>query len=205
MRRRAPVLSSSTDDLPARAAAGEPGAMEELVAAHTGMVRVIARKWASGLPPMLEEADLVQEGFLALLDCPATFDPDRGVPFHSYAWLAITRAVCEARRLAARGCPRRWQLPDTEEAPVLFPDDGAGSRIAPSIDEVDRRVASRELLDRLPASTRKILMLRFGFAGRPHSYAEIARAMRCCKESCRVAARGGLELLAAAWTQKGEE
>jgi RNA polymerase sigma factor (sigma-70 family) len=189
-----------------RAAAGSVGTREEVVATHAGLVRAIARQWTWGLPPMLEEADLVQEGFLALIHCAAVFDPARGAPFSTYAWRSVTRAVREARVRAERGLPRRWRRPpddEEEHAGVADPAEAPCPR-APTAAEMARNLAIRQMLDQLPPSTRTILRWHFGFGGVPRSYGRIARDLKQPRESVRAVARRGLSTLAAAWREKEE-
>ncbi|MDR0916788.1 MAG: sigma-70 family RNA polymerase sigma factor [Oscillospiraceae bacterium] len=72
---------------------------EELVAAHTQLVRRCARPYflAGG-----DGEDLIQEGMLGLLSAIRRFDPERGVPFHAYAEICIRRRVIDAVRRAAQ-------------------------------------------------------------------------------------------------------
>jgi len=60
----------------------DPQARDDLVAACTGQVRAIAAEFASGRAPA---DDLVQVGFLGLLNAADHFDPSRGTSFAGFA------------------------------------------------------------------------------------------------------------------------
>lgn len=74
---------AGADALAARyARTRDPRARDDLVAACTGQVRAIAAELASGGAP---GDDLLQVGFLGLLNAADHFDPSRGTPFAAFA------------------------------------------------------------------------------------------------------------------------
>jgi len=77
----------------------EPTVNGALVEGHLPRIAALARRFNG---PGVELADLVQEGWLALLEARRRFDPGRGVPFWAYAvpWVhgAIYRLAQDQRR-----------------------------------------------------------------------------------------------------------
>jgi RNA polymerase sigma factor (sigma-70 family) len=61
----------------------------ELVAEHMAMVPPIARQIATKLPFCFEVDDLIQAGYVGLMDAATKFDRKRGIPFAAYARLRI--------------------------------------------------------------------------------------------------------------------
>lgn len=62
------------------------------------LVRQVALRLASRLPAHVELTDLIQAGFLGLLDALQKFDRDRGVRFRTYAELRIRGAILDSLR-----------------------------------------------------------------------------------------------------------
>jgi RNA polymerase sigma-B factor len=78
------ILSRTTDQELARAyrVSGDAEAREALILRHNGLVRSIARRYSRrGLP----YEDIVQAGYIGLIQAVDRFDPERGVPLHAYA------------------------------------------------------------------------------------------------------------------------
>jgi RNA polymerase sigma-32 factor len=88
----APLLSREEETRLARAWAEEQdeAAMHEIVRAHARLVVSLASKFRGyGLPP----SDLIQEGYLGLLQAAERFDPEREVRFSTYAVWWIRAAI----------------------------------------------------------------------------------------------------------------
>ena len=88
----APLLSREEESRLARAWVEEQdeAAMHEIVRAHARLVVSLASKFRGyGLPP----SDLIQEGYLGLLQAAERFDPDREVRFSTYAVWWIRAAI----------------------------------------------------------------------------------------------------------------
>lgn len=66
--------------------------------AHVDVVRYVAQRILSRLPSSVELEDLVQEGFLGLLDAVQKFDPSRGVLFRTYLENRVRGAILDALR-----------------------------------------------------------------------------------------------------------
>jgi len=78
------ILPRTTDLELARAVShsNDPDAREALILRHAGLVRSIARRYSRrGLP----YEDIVQAGYIGLIQAVDRYDPDRGVPLHAYA------------------------------------------------------------------------------------------------------------------------
>ncbi len=78
------ILTRMTDTELARhyRATGDADAREALILRHNGLVRSIARRYSRrGLP----YEDIVQAGYIGLIQAVDRFDPTRGVPLHAYA------------------------------------------------------------------------------------------------------------------------
>ncbi|HZQ16152.1 MAG TPA: sigma-70 family RNA polymerase sigma factor [Gaiellaceae bacterium] len=166
---------------------GDAAAEQRLVALHLPLVRAVAARYAGlGLP--LE--DLVQEGCLGVLAAARRWDPDRGVPFESYARFRVRVAIRD--ELTARS--RLIRLPkhvvaaraERGSAPraVLPGDDRWVDAVADGASMEDEVVAHEEALavDRavgaLPARQRLVIEHRFGLDGAPEPIGEVARELR---------------------------
>jgi RNA polymerase primary sigma factor len=116
------------------AKAGDPRARQELIEAFEPMIRSVARIYSEA--PVIERAELMQEGAVGLLRALQRYDLSLGVPFWAYAswWVRqsmqqvvseLTRPVVlsdrAARKLARVGEARRehvrmnWSEPTTAE------------------------------------------------------------------------------------------
>lgn len=62
------------------------------------LVERVAAGMASRLPPHVELADLIQAGFVGLLDAAEKFDRDKGARFWTYAELRIRGAILDSLR-----------------------------------------------------------------------------------------------------------
>ena len=96
-----------------------------------------ARKLAG---PFMDEADLVQEGYIGLLRAAKRFDPDRGIRFSTYArwWVRaqMTRAIDHTGRpVRLPGCAVE-QTRNLRKAIKRFEDLGADYNVGDLADEV---------------------------------------------------------------------
>ena len=71
---------------------GDPAAREQLVLMHDRLVRFLARKFADRGEPL---NDLIQVGYIGLINAVDRFDPERGTKFSTYATPTI---IGEIRR-----------------------------------------------------------------------------------------------------------
>jgi DNA-directed RNA polymerase sigma subunit (sigma70/sigma32) len=109
---RQPPLSRAEETELARAAiAGDKVAANALIKANLRLVAALAERYgASGVPIL----DLIQEGNLGLVHAVGQYDPERGLPFSTYAtwWIrqAIVRGINAAGRGEAIGVPSDLDL-----------------------------------------------------------------------------------------------
>jgi RNA polymerase sigma factor for flagellar operon FliA len=77
---------------------GDPRARERLVVAYSPLVKYVAGRTAAGLPPHVEEADLVSYGLVGLISAIERFDPAREIKFETYAITRIKGAIIDELR-----------------------------------------------------------------------------------------------------------
>lgn len=83
---------------PAPEAEAEAPTREQLLITHHEMVRAIAIRLAQRLPGHVEVEELVNIGFLGLIDALERYDASRGVPFRAFAELRVRGAMMDALR-----------------------------------------------------------------------------------------------------------
>lgn len=71
---------------------------EHLIDETLPLIKYIAHRVASRLPPNVEMRDLINAGVLGLLDAVDKFDPGRGVKFKTYAEVRIRGAMLDSLR-----------------------------------------------------------------------------------------------------------
>ncbi|MFZ1154303.1 MAG: sigma-70 family RNA polymerase sigma factor, partial [Solirubrobacteraceae bacterium] len=76
----------------------DPRARERLVVAYSPLVKYVAGRTAAGLPPHVEEADLVSYGLVGLISAIERFDPSREIKFETYAITRIKGAIIDELR-----------------------------------------------------------------------------------------------------------
>jgi RNA polymerase sigma factor (sigma-70 family) len=74
----------------------------ELITEHLHLAKVIARKRMGRAPSLEQYEDAVGAGTIALCQAAQAFDPNRGVKFVTFAWVAIERAVLKHRMAQKR-------------------------------------------------------------------------------------------------------
>jgi RNA polymerase sigma factor for flagellar operon FliA len=77
---------------------GEREVRDQLVLAYSPIVKHVAGRIASRMPPHVDLADLVAYGLVGLIDAVERYDPARGVKFESFAGLRIRGAILDAMR-----------------------------------------------------------------------------------------------------------
>ena len=71
---------------------------ENLILNYYPLVRTIACRMARRLPPSVDVDELINVGVLGLIDAIDRFEPERGVPFKSYAEIRIQGAMFDSLR-----------------------------------------------------------------------------------------------------------
>ncbi len=77
---------------------GDRDARDRLVVHYSPLVKFVAGRVRSGLPPAVEQADLVSDGVIGLMDALDKFDPERGLQFQTYAVTRIRGAMVDGLR-----------------------------------------------------------------------------------------------------------
>jgi RNA polymerase sigma factor (sigma-70 family) len=144
-----PDISEAT--LFQQAQAGCPQSLNRLMARHDGLAQAVVRRQVLGDLPF---AEALQAARIGLWHAILGYDPQRGVAFSSYAWPSIMRAVWRAVKTQPT-CLTVHALPPTaEEADPVVASERA-----------DIEAALHQLVERLPAHLRAIIIARYGMAG----------------------------------------
>ncbi|HEX4187352.1 MAG TPA: RNA polymerase sigma factor WhiG [Solirubrobacteraceae bacterium] len=77
---------------------GDPRVRERLVLAYSPLVKYVAGRTAAGLPPHVEEADLISYGLVGLISAIERFDLSREIKFETYAIMRIKGAIIDELR-----------------------------------------------------------------------------------------------------------
>ena len=111
-----------------------PESREKLILHYAPLVKYVAGRVSSGLPPSVEFADLVSYGVFGLLDAIDKFDPDRGIKFETYAIARVKGAIIDELR-ADDWVPRSIRFKAREIERVYVALEGEFKRI-PTDEEV---------------------------------------------------------------------
>ncbi len=76
----------------------DSGARDALIVHFSPLVKYVAGRVAVGLPPNVEQADLVSYGMFGLIDAIDKFEPERGFKFETYAISRIKGAILDELR-----------------------------------------------------------------------------------------------------------
>lgn len=76
----------------------DAGAREHLILHYSPLVKYVAGRVAVGLPPNIEQADLVSYGIFGLIDAIEKFDLSRAIKFETYAIARIRGAIIDELR-----------------------------------------------------------------------------------------------------------
>ena len=79
-------------------ASGDAGLRERLIVHYSPLVKYVAGRVGVGLPPNIEQADLVSYGIFGLMDAIDKFDLERAIKFETYAISRIRGAIIDELR-----------------------------------------------------------------------------------------------------------
>jgi RNA polymerase sigma factor FliA len=98
-------------------AGGSPQLRERLILHYSPLVKYVAGRVGVGLPPNIEQADLVSYGIFGLIDAINKFDIERAIKFETYAISRIKGAIIDELR-AIDWIPRsvRYKAREVEKA-----------------------------------------------------------------------------------------
>jgi RNA polymerase sigma factor for flagellar operon FliA len=96
---------------------GEQHLRERLILHYSPLVKYVAGRVGVGLPPNIEQADLVSYGIFGLIDAIEKFDLERAIKFETYAISRIKGAIIDELR-AIDWIPRsvRYKAREVEKA-----------------------------------------------------------------------------------------
>ena len=96
---------------------GERRLRERLILHYSPLVKYVAGRVGVGLPPNIEQADLVSYGIFGLIDAIEKFDLERAIKFETYAISRIKGAIIDELR-AIDWIPRsvRYKAREVEKA-----------------------------------------------------------------------------------------
>jgi len=77
---------------------GDTSVRERLILHYSPLVKYVAGRVGVGLPPNIEQADLVSYGIFGLIDAIEKFDLDRAIKFETYAISRIRGAIIDELR-----------------------------------------------------------------------------------------------------------
>ena len=77
---------------------GDLSARERLILHYSPLVKFVAGRVGVGLPPNIEQADLVSYGIFGLIDAIQKFDLERAIKFETYAISRIKGAIIDELR-----------------------------------------------------------------------------------------------------------
>jgi RNA polymerase sigma factor for flagellar operon FliA len=95
----------------------DPALRERLILHYSPLVKYVAGRVGVGLPPNIEQADLVSYGIFGLIDAIEKFDIERAIKFETYAISRIRGAIIDELR-AIDWIPRsiRFKAREVEKA-----------------------------------------------------------------------------------------
>ncbi len=95
----------------------DPGLRERLILHYSPLVKYVAGRVGVGLPPNVEQADLVSYGIFGLIDAIEKFDLERVIKFETYAISRVRGAIIDELR-AIDWIPRsvRYKAREVERA-----------------------------------------------------------------------------------------
>jgi RNA polymerase sigma factor for flagellar operon FliA len=76
----------------------DPGTRERLIMHYSPLVKYVAGRVGVGLPPNIEQADLVSYGIFGLIDAIEKLDIERAIKFETYAISRIRGAIIDELR-----------------------------------------------------------------------------------------------------------
>jgi RNA polymerase sigma factor for flagellar operon FliA len=117
---------------------GDKTARDKLIVMYSPLVKYVAGRIGSSLPPHVEEGDLVSYGLLGLIGAVERYDPERDVKFETYAIPRIRGSIIDELR-ALDWVPRsvRSRAREIERA-IASLESGSGR--APSDEEIAAKV-----------------------------------------------------------------
>lgn len=128
---------------------GDRTAREKLILHYAKLVKFVAGRLGTGLPPNVETSDLISYGIFGLIDAIEKFEPSRNIKFETYAISRIKGSIIDELR-SLDWVPRSLRQKAKEmEAAMLKLEDELGRE--PSDKEMAEklRISAEEYMDLL--------------------------------------------------------
>ena len=171
----------------------------QFILKHDRLVRVIVNQYQT---KGIDKQDLVQEGYLGLMEAAKQYDPCTGVQFTSYAswWIRkyVSRSIAQFINILP--VPARtgdqYTLKKRSFDDVFAVEDGDVITFAEAITDgvcIEQTIIEQEeqqtveqrceqLLAKLPPQERKVIQGLYGFEGEPKTTQQLARELGVTQE-----------------------
>jgi len=130
-------------------------AREKVILHYAPLVKYVAGRVSTGLPPSVEFGDLVSYGVFGLLDAIEKYDPGRGIKFETYAIARIKGAIIDELR-ADDWVPRsvRFKAREIERAYIALEgelrriptDEEVAEKLGISVEEYSNLLSKMSLI-----------------------------------------------------------
>lgn len=176
-------------------------ARKTLIESNLRLVTKIARQYRR---PKIELLDLIQEGNIGLIEAVDKFDAEMGYRFSTYAVWSIRKAIQEF--LGEENTIESLDSIIEDDGEEVFLSDmikdtetilgGPSCKIIDAqLEQIEEQQRIFERLDTIPKREREVLMMLYGFKGKPMSLQDIADQLGISHERVRCIKNTALERL----------
>jgi RNA polymerase nonessential primary-like sigma factor len=180
---------------------GDVQARKTLIESNLRLVTKIARQYRR---PKIELLDLIQEGNIGLIEAVDKFDAEMGYRFSTYAVWSIRKAIQEF--LGEENTIESLDSIIENDGEEVFLSDmikdaetilgGPSCEIIDAqLEQIEEQQRISERLDTIPEREREVLMMLYGFKGKPMSLQDIADQLGMSHERVRCIKNTALERL----------
>ena len=180
---------------------GDEQARKTLIESNLRLVTKIARQYRR---PKIELLDLIQEGNIGLIEAVDKFDAEMGYRFSTYAVWSIRKAIQEF--LGEENTIESLDSIIEDNGEEVFLSDmikdaetilgGPSCEIIDAqLEQIEEQQRIFERLDTIPEREREVLMMLYGFKGKPMSLQDIADQFGMSHERVRCIKNTALERL----------
>ena len=180
---------------------GDEQARKTLIESNLRLVTKIARQYRR---PKIELLDLIQEGNIGLIEAVDKFDAEMGYRFSTYAVWSIRKAIQEF--LGEENTIESLDSIIEDNGEEVFLSDmikdaetilgGPSCEIIDAqLEQIEEQQRIFERLDTIPEREREVLMMLYGFKGKPMSLQDIADLLGMSHERVRCIKNTALERL----------
>lgn len=180
---------------------GDEQARKTLIESNLRLVTKIARQYRR---PKIELLDLIQEGNIGLIEAVDKFDAEMGYRFSTYAVWSIRKAIQEF--LGEENTMESLDPIIEDDGEEVFLSDmikdaetilgGPSCEIIDAqLEQIEEQQRIFERLDTIPEREREVLMMLYGFKGKPMSLQDIADQLGMSHERVRCIKNTALERL----------